>query len=71
VKIQLAGRTQPGDEVRVVDGALSERRFVALYGRAGRLAAVLGWNRPRLVMQYRKLIRDGASFEAALRGPAA
>lgn len=71
VKIQLAGRTQPGDELRVVDGALSERRFVALYGRAGHLAAVLGWNRPRLVMQYRQLIRDGASFEAALRGPAA
>jgi NADPH-dependent 2,4-dienoyl-CoA reductase/sulfur reductase-like enzyme len=71
VKLQLAGRIRAGDEVRVVDGAVAERRFVALYGREGRLAAVLGWNRPRLVMQYRKLIRDGASFEDALRGPAA
>jgi len=31
---------------------------------------VLGWNRPRLVMQYRKLLREGVSFEDALRGPA-
>lgn len=71
VKIQLAGRIRPGDEVCVVDGVVSERRFVALYGREGRLSAVLGWNRPRLVMQYRRLIRDGARFDDALRGPAA
>jgi len=69
-KIKLAGRIRPGDEVRVVDGAVAERRFVALYGREGRLTAALGFSRPRLVMQYRKLIRDGASFEEALRGPA-
>jgi NADPH-dependent 2,4-dienoyl-CoA reductase/sulfur reductase-like enzyme len=70
VKLQLAGRIRPGDAVQVVDGAVAERRFVALYGRQGRLVAALGWNRPRLVMQYRKMIRDGASFEQALRGPA-
>ena len=69
VKLQLAGRARPGDELRIVDGSLAERRFVALYGREGRLTAVLGWNRPRLVMQYRRLLRDGASFEAALAGP--
>jgi NADPH-dependent 2,4-dienoyl-CoA reductase/sulfur reductase-like enzyme len=69
VKLQLAGRARPGDELRIVDGSLGERRFVALYGRAGRLVAVLGWNRPRLVMQYRRLLRDGASFEAALAAP--
>ena len=69
VKLQLAGRAAPGDELRIVDGGLAERRFVALYGRAGRLTAVLGWNRPRLVMQYRRMLREGASFEAALAGP--
>jgi NADPH-dependent 2,4-dienoyl-CoA reductase/sulfur reductase-like enzyme len=69
VKIQLAGRALPGDEIRVVHGSPEERRFVALYGRAGRLSAVLGFNRARLVMQYRRMIRDGASFEAALAGP--
>jgi NADPH-dependent 2,4-dienoyl-CoA reductase/sulfur reductase-like enzyme len=58
VKMQLAGRTHPGDAVSIVDGSLEERRFVALYHREGRLAAVLGWNRPRLVMQYRRDLRE-------------
>ncbi len=65
-KIQLAGRSGPTDDVRIVDGSVDERRFVALYGRAGKLVGVLGMNRPRPVMQYRQLIADGASFEDAL-----
>jgi NADPH-dependent 2,4-dienoyl-CoA reductase/sulfur reductase-like enzyme len=65
-KIQLAGRSGPTDEVRIVDGSVDERRFVALFGRAGRLVGVLGMNRPRPVMQYRQLIADGTSFEDAL-----
>ena len=69
VKLQLAGRALPGDELRIVDGSPEERRFVALYGRGERFTAVLGFNRPRLVMQYRRLLRDGASFADALRGP--
>ena len=39
---------------------------MALYGRGGRLTAVLGFSRARLVMQYRKLLREGASFADAL-----
>ena len=35
-KIQLAGGSRADDEVEVVDGSVDERRFVALYGRAGR-----------------------------------
>ncbi len=69
VKIQLAGRIAPGDEVHVVDGAPGEGRFVALYGRGDAFHAVLGWNRPRLVMQYRRMLRDGASWSDALAGP--
>jgi 3-phenylpropionate/trans-cinnamate dioxygenase ferredoxin reductase subunit len=65
-KIQLAGRSRPDDEVRIVDGSLDERRFVAIFGRAGRIVGVLGMNRPRPVMQYRQLIADGASWDAAL-----
>jgi 3-phenylpropionate/trans-cinnamate dioxygenase ferredoxin reductase subunit len=67
-KIQFAGRL--GDEVRVVDGSLEERKFVALYGRAGRLVGVLGVNRPRLVMQYRRRIGEGLPWEDALAGAA-
>jgi len=65
-KIQLAGRSSADDEVVVVDGSIEERRFVALYGRAGRLVGVLGMNRPRPVMEYRQLIADGASWDEAL-----
>jgi NADPH-dependent 2,4-dienoyl-CoA reductase/sulfur reductase-like enzyme len=65
-KIQLAGRSGPDDEVRVVDGSIEERRFVALYGRAGKVVGVLGMNRPRPVIRYRQLIAEGASWEDAL-----
>jgi NADPH-dependent 2,4-dienoyl-CoA reductase/sulfur reductase-like enzyme len=65
-KIQLAGRSGPGDDVAIVDGSVEERRFVALYGRAGRLVGVLGMNRPRLVMQFRQHIAEGLSWPDAL-----
>lgn len=64
-KIQLAGRPGPDDTVEVVQGSFEERRFVALYGRAGRLQAVLGMNRPRGVVQLRPLIAEGISFDDA------
>ena len=65
-KIQLAGRVRPDDDVEIVTGSVDERRFAALYGRAGRLVGVLGFNRPRHVMRYRALIHDGVSFADAL-----
>jgi NADPH-dependent 2,4-dienoyl-CoA reductase/sulfur reductase-like enzyme len=65
-KIQLAGRCRPDDQVQVVTGSTDERRFAAVYGREGRVVAVLGMNRPRHVMQYRQLIVDGASWDDAL-----
>ena len=65
-KIQLAGRARPDDTVDVVTGSLAERRFAAIYGRGGRIVAVLGMNRPRHVMQYRQLIAQRASFDDAL-----
>ena len=65
-KVQLAGRVRPDDEVVIVEGALADRRFVALYGRAGRLVGVLGMNRPRPVMQLRGRIAERISFDEAL-----
>jgi 3-phenylpropionate/trans-cinnamate dioxygenase ferredoxin reductase subunit len=65
-KIQLAGRSGADDDVQIVDGSIEEHRFVALYGRAGRVVGVLGMNRPRPVMEYRQLIADGASWQEAL-----
>jgi 3-phenylpropionate/trans-cinnamate dioxygenase ferredoxin reductase component len=65
-KIQLAGRPRHDDDVQIVTGSLEERRFAAVYARAGKLVAVLGINRPRHVVQYRQLIVDGATLEDAL-----
>jgi NADPH-dependent 2,4-dienoyl-CoA reductase/sulfur reductase-like enzyme len=63
VKIQMAGRPRPTDDVEVVHGEEGDRRFVVLYGREGRLVAALGFNRARFIVQYRNAIRDGASFD--------
>jgi 3-phenylpropionate/trans-cinnamate dioxygenase ferredoxin reductase component len=66
VKIQFVGDVQPGDEVVVVEGDVEERRFVACYGRDERLVGVLSFGRPRLLMEYRRLLALGASFAEAL-----
>ncbi len=65
-KIQLAGSVRPDDECRIVTGSLEDRRFVTLYGREGRLVGVVGFNRPRHVMQYKTMIQDDVSFADAL-----
>jgi NADPH-dependent 2,4-dienoyl-CoA reductase/sulfur reductase-like enzyme len=65
-KIQLAGRAGPDDDVQVISGSVEDRKFSALYGRAGRLVGVLGWNQPRVVMTYRGLIDAGATWDDAL-----
>jgi 3-phenylpropionate/trans-cinnamate dioxygenase ferredoxin reductase subunit len=66
VKIQLAGRSGAGDDVEVVIGTTDERRFVALYGRAGRVVGVLGMNRPRHVMQLRSLLTEPTEWAEGL-----
>jgi 3-phenylpropionate/trans-cinnamate dioxygenase ferredoxin reductase component len=66
IKIQMIGYPHPDDDVVVVDGSLSDGRFVALYGRGGRLSAALGFSRPRRLMGYRPLLEAGSSFDDAL-----
>ncbi|MFI5315070.1 MAG: NAD(P)/FAD-dependent oxidoreductase [Myxococcota bacterium] len=68
VKIQFAGRMRPDDELRVVAGSLAERKFTALYGRAGRLCGVLAFSRPRDLAKYRRMIAERADFAAACAG---
>ena len=65
-KIQFVGTCAPDDEVRIVHGSVAERRFVAIYGRAGRLVGALALSRPRLLVAYRRLIAERASWEDAL-----
>jgi NADPH-dependent 2,4-dienoyl-CoA reductase/sulfur reductase-like enzyme len=65
-KIQLAGRCRPDDVTELVTGTFEERRFALIYGREGRITAVLGFNRPRHVMKFRQLIAEKGSWDAAL-----
>jgi NADPH-dependent 2,4-dienoyl-CoA reductase/sulfur reductase-like enzyme len=68
-RVQFLGRSsgdQDGDEVRLVVGSPDGRRFLALYGRRGRLWGVLGLNAPRLVMPYAKLLEQAVTWDDAL-----
>jgi NADPH-dependent 2,4-dienoyl-CoA reductase/sulfur reductase-like enzyme len=65
-KIQLAGLAGPDDTVEVVSGSIEERRFVAFYGRAGRLVGVLGMSQPAQVIRWRTLVEDGVTWDEAL-----
>ena len=66
LKIQATGRIHPDDEMFVAHGSLEERRFVALFGREGRLRGALALNRVRDLMGYRRMLRDGISWQDAL-----
>lgn len=69
LRIQVLGRPEPRDEVAVVDGSLDapDSKFVAIYGRGGRLTAALAVSRPRQLMAFRPLLVAGASWDEALR----
>lgn len=64
-KIQFVGHTRPGDEVRVVDGSVADRRFVAVYGRGGKMVAALGMSRPAKVIRFQQEIAAGGAFPPA------
>jgi 3-phenylpropionate/trans-cinnamate dioxygenase ferredoxin reductase component len=66
VRFQVLGNPGGGDEVKVVDGSLEEGKFVAVFGRAGRLRAVMAIGRPRQLMMYRPLLAHGSSWDEAL-----
>ena len=65
-KIQILGRIQPEDEVQLVHGSYEEGCFVALTGRAGRLAGALLFNQPRHLKRWRQQIEARSSWEEAL-----
>jgi NADPH-dependent 2,4-dienoyl-CoA reductase/sulfur reductase-like enzyme len=65
-KIQLAGRPGADDVLEIVTGSMEDKKFAAIYGNGERLTGVFGLNRPRHVMQYRRLLADAASWQEAL-----
>ena len=68
-KIQFVGRT--GDTVKVVHGSIDDPKFVAIYRRGDRLVGALGFGMPRVLMGYRRLLAQRASWDDALAHVAA
>jgi 3-phenylpropionate/trans-cinnamate dioxygenase ferredoxin reductase component len=66
IRFQVLGNPGGTDDVEIVDGSLEEGKFVALFGRAGRLRAVMAIGKPRLLMGFRVLLEAGSSWDDAL-----
>jgi 3-phenylpropionate/trans-cinnamate dioxygenase ferredoxin reductase component len=66
IRFQVLGNPGGDDEVEIVSGSFEEGKFVALFGRAGRLRAVMAIGRPRQLMGYRPLLAAGSSWADAL-----
>ncbi|MGW1677430.1 NAD(P)/FAD-dependent oxidoreductase [Saccharopolyspora sp. NPDC002376] len=54
VRIQFAGQARPDDQVKIVDGAPDDRRFVATFHHDGEPTGVLAMNNPKLFTRHRK-----------------
>ena len=65
-RIQYVGHASAHHHGEIAVGSVADRKFVALYERDGLLRAAAGLNLPRLVMPYRKLLAEGASFDDAM-----
>ena len=65
-RIQFIGRAAGDDDVRIVKGSVEDRSFLALYGKHGRLRGALGLSMPKPLMQCRKFMLAGMSFDDAV-----
>jgi NADPH-dependent 2,4-dienoyl-CoA reductase/sulfur reductase-like enzyme len=71
VRIQLVGYPEGDeDEVRVVEGDVEARQFVALYRRGSRVIAALGMNSSKSVMTLRSRISEGMAWDEAVTSAA-
>jgi NADPH-dependent 2,4-dienoyl-CoA reductase/sulfur reductase-like enzyme len=66
IRFQVLGNPGGTDDVEIVEGSLDEGKFVALFGRAGRLRAVMAIGKPRQLMGFRPLLEAGSSWDDAL-----
>ncbi|MFD3478596.1 NAD(P)/FAD-dependent oxidoreductase [Streptomyces sp. NPDC058695] len=63
-RIQFAGRRRDGDLVRVIEGAVEDGSFLALYERGGETTAALAVNRPRPFTRVRRELARGEARPA-------
>ncbi|MEB3964818.1 FAD-dependent oxidoreductase [Streptomyces kunmingensis] len=66
-RIQVYGTVPARSSIRIVEGTLDSRRFVAHAEAAGQLVAVIGWNAPGRLRTARGLLHDTAGSGPAAR----
>jgi 3-phenylpropionate/trans-cinnamate dioxygenase ferredoxin reductase component len=66
IRFQVLGSPRGDDDVVITDGSFEEGKFVALFGRGGRLRAVMAIGKPRQLMGFRPLLEAGSSWDDAL-----
>jgi 3-phenylpropionate/trans-cinnamate dioxygenase ferredoxin reductase subunit len=66
LRIAIAGEIREGDEMRICLGTLEDDRFLALFGREGKLSAAVGFKRPRQLNACRRKMLEGISFAEAI-----
>jgi NADPH-dependent 2,4-dienoyl-CoA reductase/sulfur reductase-like enzyme len=66
IRLQVLGSPRGSDEIHVADGSPQEGKFLALFGRADRLRAVMAIGKPRQLMGFRPLLQAGCSWKDAL-----
>ncbi|MEU2739761.1 FAD-dependent oxidoreductase [Streptomyces sp. NPDC007095] len=68
MKVQAFGHLRGHDEIVVVEGEMSERRFLAIYRTGDRLAGALAVGMPPKAMRpWRQAIATGTSWHEAIR----
>ena len=67
IKIQGVGRPKPTDDLVLAGGTTESEKFMALYGRAGRLVGAVAFNQPPKLIQLRMLIAKRGGLDEALK----
>jgi NADPH-dependent 2,4-dienoyl-CoA reductase/sulfur reductase-like enzyme len=62
VNIKSVGVPSAADEVMIAQGSLESQRFVAVYGKAGKVVAAVTFNQGRWLGFYLRLIERAAAF---------
>ncbi|HCA85795.1 MAG TPA: FAD-dependent oxidoreductase [Streptomyces sp.] len=66
VRIQFAGRREPGSAVRITEGSADDRSFLAVYEQEGVVTAALAMNRPLPFMRLRRELARSRQPAAAV-----
>ncbi|GCE24464.1 hypothetical protein KDK_82640 [Dictyobacter kobayashii] len=69
INIKSAGLPNLGDEVMVTQGSVEQYRFVAAYGRQGRVIGAVTFDQGRWLEAYNTLIETGATYPPQFSAP--